>query len=115
MAQPVTKHQRLFGDHLKRRMDQAFANLQTEEIPFLDIEIIPGEIDSLKLRIPISIKEIARELNLNLTEMVNLVLCNFHHEITGKQESLIRLIQSQDQDFIARFTQGLKLSLKEKP
>lgn len=113
MKKPQIKHIRLFGDHLKRRMDTALSKIQLEEIPFLDIEIVPGELDIQRIRIPHSIRDTASELNINLTEMVNLVLWNFHNEITGKSESLIRSIQSQDKDFISRFTQGLKSSLKE--
>jgi hypothetical protein len=110
---PKQKHVLLFGAHLKRRMDKAFASIQAEEFAYIDIEIIKGEIDALALRIPLSIKDIASGLNINLTEMVNLILCNFHNQMNGNEESLMRELQKKDPDFIRRFIAEFKLSLKE--
>lgn len=94
-------------------MDKAFAKLQLEDIPHLDIQVIEGEIDPLALRIPLSVKDEANFLNVNLTEMVNLILCNFHNELTGKEETLIRLLKTKDTEFISRFVKEFTLSLKE--
>jgi hypothetical protein len=112
MKRTQEKHAILYGTQLKRRFDKAFADLQTEDVAYLDIKIIEGDIDPKFLRIPLSIKDTANELNLDLTEMLNLVIVNFHNQITGKEESLIRQLQQKDSDFIRRFIQEFKLSLR---
>ena len=92
----------LSGTQMKEKVSRAFARLQGQEISHLDIEIVDRELDQEHLGIPESVREVAGLLNISLTDMVNVILFNFHMELSGRANTILNVLKEGHREEFAR-------------